>query len=290
MLPTQQQIQTQAHSTLSEMLVWARTEFKLPKLSTDLQFADTKTAPFGQASETRKRTFRIKVSTYDLTRHELIGFKEYASFNHHPVIGGFQTNDWKLFVDVVVAHELAHIVQFHINRFGFQHPDADHNARHLTIKGLGEVETNHGSFFRAVYRKFREKFINHRIEPGKFGAVRKNFIVPDDFEDRMKAKGDISIKGLKVHIGNRLYTIAGRNPNNTRLFGFQVQDAAGKFYRVKLSQLANASIEVRQAIFNDPQLFTELQENERAIHAKQVANARSSMTKRFRAASRARSA
>lgn len=284
-LPTQAEIQTYARSVLAEQLIFAREAFKLPKMNPDLTFVDTKTAPWGQASETRKRTFRIKVSTYNLTRHELQGFKEYASYCHNSIIGSFATTDWKLFVSAVIAHELSHIVQFEIARVGFIHPDSDVNAKKLTIKGLGEYESGHGAFFRAIYCKMRKEFINHRIEPNSW--FRKSFIIPDDFEDRMKAMGGTILDGQKVVIGNRPYTIVGRNPNRTRLFGFQVQGTDGRFYKVKLSQLVRSGNDkVRDLVLADDKLFKELLENEQAIRSKQNANARSSQTKRIRAARR----
>jgi len=73
-------------------------------------------------------------------------FKEYASFNKDPVIGGFSTTNPEIFILAIVAHEVAHYIQ---KVYG-KHTSYLKNT----------YEKTHGDGFKAVYRSLRRSIVN----------------------------------------------------------------------------------------------------------------------------------
>jgi len=81
-------------------------------------------------------------------------FEEYASFANSPTIGSL-TGNWAKCISAIVAHELAHAVQWYFK-------DNVHPNIRSALRVTAEVETGHGEFFRQLYRAFREQFVNYR--------------------------------------------------------------------------------------------------------------------------------
>lgn len=72
-------------------------------------------------------------------------FYEYPSYDNNSVIGGFYATDYLLKLQAIVAHEVAHAVQF------------------FEYKKLNVRCKPHGSIFKKYYSLFRTTFINHNI-------------------------------------------------------------------------------------------------------------------------------
>lgn len=72
-------------------------------------------------------------------------FYEYPSYDYDPVIGGFYAQDYILKLQAIVAHEVAHAVQF------------------FEYSKLAVRCKPHGPIFKKYYSIFRKNFINHRI-------------------------------------------------------------------------------------------------------------------------------
>ena len=100
------------------------------------------------------------------------------------------------------------------------------------------------------------------------------------FDKRIAQLGDISIKGMRTRIGNKNYTVVGRNPNPSNLFRFQIQDENGQYFRVKLALLAYSNPEILEAIKADKVLSDELEQNLLAISKRKAATVKSSETRR----------
>lgn len=85
-------------------------------------------------------------------RSKLSSFKEYASFADDPVIGNIpDCNDRELLLKCLVAHEVAHHVQY---RYG-------PHTRWLK----NNYQKPHGDGFKNIYRELRRTLVNPKIKP-----------------------------------------------------------------------------------------------------------------------------
>lgn len=89
----------------------------------------------------------------DLDNDSIYRFYEYPSYDYDPVIGGFYAQDYLLKLQSVVAHEVAHAVQFF-----------EYSKLKVRCKP-------HGPIFKKYYSIFRKTFINSRIP--KQAALQK---------------------------------------------------------------------------------------------------------------------
>jgi hypothetical protein len=282
------QFKAHVEQTTAEQVEWMKSEFHLPSIPLFIKIADVPTGPVGQARRLVKSGefagFRILIQSYHYLREEIQAFVEYASYNDLPEIGGFETNDWRIAVESIVAHELSHITQFALKDAGSRHPlFIDRGDRSLFFEGLGRYESGHGDFFRKIYRRFRRQFINHRVPASAFTNPKKEFVEGDLFETRMKVKtGQHPLVGIKFDFKGQQFEIAGLNPRNARLYGYMVKNSNGTLLRCKLSFLFNYSPEVRSIVSQSRELLEEFKKLEEAQHKKKVANAKSSLTKKIR--------
>jgi hypothetical protein len=288
-LPTMTEFTSHVEQAMVDQIVWAQKFFHLPALAAKLQIWDKETGYLGHMKTNYKDRqfagYTIRIQSFHFLRQEVQSIAEYSSYSSHPVIGSFLTTDWKLAVEALIAHELAHLVQYALKR------DTGHQLHRGGgfYEGLGQSATGHGDFFQNIYKIFRGQWINDKVGSriGLVGRSVTTFKPREDFKERVEAMPKAGIEGMVVHFKDKPYTIAGRNPKETsKLYRYQVQDAAGKFYKVSISQLVRGSAMVEQVILHDPALYAELQENVRATQTKKVANAKSSMTKKVRAAVR----
>ena len=287
--PSLEEIQLYSKETMQAQVEWARNEFHFPGLNPSLVVTNVRTGPQGQARSLRKGGYQVKLGAFLLLRSPLQAFEEYRSYNHRIGIGGFKTNDWKLWIDAVMAHELAHVVQFMFGRSGSSHPfyespNDSMSGRKKSFQPFGYYEDGHGLFFQAVYRRFRDRWVNHRLTPSDYTCPDRSFAPLEDFEERLQAMPPVSIQGMTFKMGSKSYVVAGRNPQTTaKLFGFHVRDEAGNYFRIKLIQLSSDPA-IMEAILKDPLLSAELHQNANAHMRKLNANRKSSHTKARRAA------
>ena len=90
----------------------------------------------------------IAMSSAALINHDsskVYRFYEYPSYDSDKVIGGFYATDYLLKLQAIVAHEVAHAVQF------------------FEYKKLNIRCKPHGYVFKKYYSLFRTKFINNNI-------------------------------------------------------------------------------------------------------------------------------
>ena len=79
------------------------------------------------------------------SKNKIFTFKEYASYNNDPVIGGFVCEDPLLILKATVVHECSHALQ------------------HWLGKKHGVKFAPHGVEFKSIYSKLRKQFINSHI-------------------------------------------------------------------------------------------------------------------------------
>ena len=292
MLPTMDQFKAHVEKTTAEQVEWMKNEFHFDRVPLFIKIADVPTGPVGQARRLVKSNqfagFRILIQSYHYLREDIRAFVEYSSYNDSREIGGFETNDWRIAVDGIIAHELSHIAQFMLKDAGSRHPlFIEKCGKSLFFEGLGQYESGHGAFFRQIYKRFRRHFINHRVPLSAFNNPKKEFVEGDLFETRMKTKtGEHPLVGIKFLFKGEVLEIAGRNPRNARLYGYMVKKNDGSLCRCKLSLLYTYSQEVRDIIGQSPALSEELRKLEIAQSKKKIANAKSSITKTARSWSR----
>ena len=295
MLPTMDQFKAQVDKTVAEQVEWLKAEFCFGNMPLTVKIADVPTGPHGQARVCRKGKafagFQVKFQSYHYLRDELVAYTEYPTYNAWPEIGGFQTTDWILAVDTLIAHELAHVVQFALREAGSKHPlyvaRPEYPTR-LFFDGLGQQESGHGYFFRQIYKRFRQRFINHRVPASAYTDPRKDFIEGNAFEERLAAKtGEHPLTGIKFNLKGKTYEIAGRNPSNAKLFGYMVKTPTGSFAKIKLSLICIYSPEAKAVVMGNPSLAKELVDLAAAEQVKKAANAKSSRTKLRRSMARA---
>lgn len=76
-------------------------------------------------------------------------FREYAHIKSSPVIGEFESDDWRHTLIAVTCHELAHSLQGQQSKVF--HPDAEPFKR------------AHGDGWRTIYKQLREKLLNNDL-------------------------------------------------------------------------------------------------------------------------------
>tara|TARA_Y100000114_G_C11705446_1_gene300690 strand:- start:300 stop:977 length:678 start_codon:yes stop_codon:yes gene_type:complete len=97
-----------------------------------------------------------KSVTIDVQRYQNRGpvMFEYKSYEHDPIIGGFYHPDPEISLLALVAHEMAHHIQF-----AYCQPHMRETRPYIRLKP-------HGDEFKTIYRLLREKLVNvHDIEP-----------------------------------------------------------------------------------------------------------------------------
>ena len=82
-------------------------------------------------------------------KSEVYLFNEYPSYHNDKDIGGFYATDPYLKLRALIAHEVAHAIQYH------------------SYKVLGNRCKPHGPVFKSYYKMLRDRFVNHLIPEQK---------------------------------------------------------------------------------------------------------------------------
>jgi hypothetical protein len=80
-----------------------------------------------------------------LNGNEIYRFYEYPSFDADKYIGGFYSTDYTHKLHAIIAHEVAHAVQF------------------FEYKKLNTRDKPHGVVFKKYYKILREEFVNKKL-------------------------------------------------------------------------------------------------------------------------------
>ena len=113
----------------------------------------------------------VNLTLHHVRHYEIKGFREYDSYSLDKVIGTIRTSDWKIYLNCVLAHELAHCVQWYLP-----------NTKSLLkisknkYKNMPKYEINHKLFFQHIYSDLRIKFVNNDLDEKDIGVeVKSNF-------------------------------------------------------------------------------------------------------------------
>lgn len=126
-------------------------EYKLP-LKITLSFSSKRKRSWGgvtsdwRSPKISLALHKYRHSVWENTKRD---FKEYASFANDRYIGSQINVTWQKATATLIAHELAHAIQYYIPREQVQ-------------KVIGNVpyETGHGNYFRMIYRHLRVRLVN----------------------------------------------------------------------------------------------------------------------------------
>lgn len=103
----------------------------------------------------------LKVGIVFLTKR----FREYGAYRSKPEIGTIRNSTRKTAILAMIAHEIAHTVQFAMRiEFGRDVYQA------CAVRGLPEFEDDHGELFQEIYRRLRRKFVNKGRQEIKISA------------------------------------------------------------------------------------------------------------------------
>lgn len=290
MLPTMAQFTAQVNAAVAEQVDWAKQEFGFGNLPLKIKIVDVETGALGMARVIKRKGafagFEIKIQAYHFLRDKHIAVTEYATYNAWPEIGGFETEDWRLGVDALVAHELAHVIQFAYKYAGAAHPHANglNGNGKMTFGFLGAYEKGHSYFFRQIYKRFRQRWINDHVSDSAYTNPTAPFVFEDTMAKKIEEKTDDNhpLKGIKFQFKNKTYEVAGRNPRAAKLFGYMVKTPTGSFAKIKLSLIIKQSPEAERIVLSNPALRAELEGLIAAQAVKRQANEKSSHTKRRR--------
>lgn len=169
--PTQTEVLAYANKKVYEYLAWAETKFGMKINNLVLKFSTRDTGSLGRGGYKKIKGVSRPYLMFNLASlwlFPLRAYSEYSRFNTSSVIGGFDTTDWKLFVDTIITHELSHLMQFSYPQKLGQQPG-------YSIPDYGYVpfDKAHGTFFRHVYAVFRKELINPRVI-GRIGIYHQN--------------------------------------------------------------------------------------------------------------------
>lgn len=254
-----------AEAVSRKMMVFARERFSIPALDFDIRF-NRKPTGNSRAVRVGDRYF-ISYAFMKLIGKPLEGFREYARFAHHPVIGSVKSDDWKVYVTVVAAHEVSHIIQFWLanNPNPLRQPTMRNIKGEAYFNELGYYEGGHGVFFQSIYRIMRMEFVNHLVARQDIGVK----LAVKSEEEEMTNEPAIQIldkacvlHGMKVNINGHILTVLGRNANLRRkLYGYRAQDdKSGTIYSIQLGDIVARALDqatMKKLLADDPILRAE---------------------------------
>lgn len=177
--------------------------------------------------------FGIQFNIGAFLEREIAGMREYKSFCFDRHIGGFATSDWKILIETIFIHELAHIVHYHYN-------SELNGSNSKKIRNDGKP---HGDTFKAIYKLLRMKYIDDRVEG--VGSYRANvFFVPvstetyDEVIKKHLMANNPKMYNKLVILRNVTYKVIGQKPN-ARLYKFildKVESQGVMSQRVSISE------------------------------------------------------
>lgn len=181
MIPTIAEVRNHATGFLKVLQAFVAKEFDLnvDNMVFELDFRKD-LAYFGLGGIEKvngKAVGSMKLSLKKLVNFEVQGFSEYKSLLRYTEVTSFETTDWKIWLENLMCHEMAHVVQYMLPRstsslmIGQPRVETVLMRKHYkyvhtaVFKGLGQSEENHSKFFIRIYAILRRQFINARVTP-----------------------------------------------------------------------------------------------------------------------------
>jgi hypothetical protein len=178
MIPTQTQVAAHARGFIKVLQAFAAQEFDINVDDMIFKVNFTKDSCVwglgGDDFKNGKRVGFMSLNLRPIVTYEIAGYNEYKSLNRYRDISSFETSEWTLWLEALMCHEMAHVVQHmlpHSNsKLKIGEPKYITTGRKrlrlemvCSFKGLGQSETGHGDFFKVIYAKFRRQFINSKV-------------------------------------------------------------------------------------------------------------------------------
>lgn len=232
-IPTRNEVKQHVESLISELVKFAKTEFdvEVSSLSPVIRFRDTQI--IGRAGVDQYSRPQMNLNLYRLVTYPVVLYSEYKSLAGIPSIGSFRTTNWKEWLDALVLHEFAHVVQFSLKR----------QRTSLRIKGdtferLGEFENGHGVFFQRIYSILRRRYLNDRIKHE--AIVGQAFDAPAiQRKERPKIVADNPYLGRVAMIHGQRFTVVEIHPRNHK---YPLIVSNGKTrYKISINHLTEAA-------------------------------------------------
>lgn len=235
MIPTKAEVEARVQKKIVEMIEFSRTEFGaiIPQFKAKISFRNCRR--LGRAGTDKCGNPTMRLNLYNLVTYPVRGYTEYKSLAYRRPIGSFMTNDWTVWLDALVAHEFAHVVQFTLY-MGRIKSDPMSQFRPMKFEGIGYFERGHGRFFQTIYRALRAQFVNPRITDYSVPA-KDSDTFDTGGEPMFKTKRELKpckFNGAKLYISGRLYTVIGANARG-RVYPYIAENAETK-HRYKLSE------------------------------------------------------
>ena len=275
MLPKGLEVVGRTKLAIDEMTKWAREEFNIPSFA--VEFKLTRRSDRGWCRMTHKGPY-IHLGVKSLMEKQPLAMVEYKSYNYYLEVGGFKTDDWRLHHDCVIAHEMSHAVQFWLIKQAAREAGSYSLRGRFHVPGLGYTETGHGAFFLAIYKRFRQRFINSRVPREAYCNPRKAFA-----EDEVKLEqvtANDPLKGVRVVFsGGKHFEVIGKDPSIRGMYNYRAKNLrTGQLTRLKLTDIMMCSEEAKARLAGNENLM----EESLIAALKQESRARATATRRAR--------
>lgn len=284
MFPKGKEVIGRAMILVREIEAFAKEEFGLD-MQTEVVFNGRGERSRG-GHKNQKPWISLKVAK--LTTTPVVAWPEYKSFNHFIGIGGFVTDDWTLYLDALVCHEMGHAIQYQLILNAMKDPNAVRHtfmARGRSKAGAGYrtpwgyTEGGHGTFFQNIYRKLRDRFVNDRVPRSAYTCPRNKFA--DDVDDAVIERvtaGNHPLTGTVIRINGSRFEVLGKEEDSRRQYAYKGKCLrTGKVYGLKLYDISRTP-EAHDIIQKHPALVAELA----VAKQKAVSRAQASATRRMR--------
>ena len=157
---TQQTVDSFIRSLSEKMVAYVRVKYDCPNFSPVVQVTFAANRKTSRGGVRRGRAFFNIVAKRFLAAAQGTGMMdepEYKSFNRDPVIGGLYNVTWQKALASLVAHELAHSIQF----------DQGTKVGAKRVLGIEELDDRneilrgHDWFWKRIYGDLRTQFVNN---------------------------------------------------------------------------------------------------------------------------------
>lgn len=245
MLPKGSEVAARTKLTVNEIIAWARKEFELPTFTVSYKLTGKSNRSWCRDNAIKPH---IQIGVQEMMRTPVLAFAEYRSFNNYFEVGGFKTDDWRLWLDGVVAHEMAHAIQFALMR-----KLGANRFNRVYVPNVGYTESGHGNFFLWIYKQVRNRFVNDRVPRSAYTAPRQQFAT----EERVIASNH-PLQGTVVIINRKRFELLGKDDSTRRQYAYKGKCLlTGTVYGLKLVDISKtpAANDIIQA---SPMLRAEL--------------------------------
>ena len=156
------QIRDYAELVAKQMLLWAKNRYKLDEkilnLTLIVSFKPNRIYSYGGWHKTKKGCKPyLNLALDSCIRYKPDMIQEYDWYKNDPVIGQRYATTWKYYVRMLVAHEVAHTIQY----AHYYLTDSEQKDRLRTRFGRSKLsDEGHGEDFQKIYRILRRKYVN----------------------------------------------------------------------------------------------------------------------------------